>query len=136
MRLDGLDGDDWGVFVNRCEFEHVGSLGKLHRYRCRVCGRMTAWLAVADPSRVLAICDTPQAGDVCQYRQPGETIPGDRLDCGCRSLTLYTCGQTGELVTLRTMLAEHSRVLEGQISLYRGQSCETCRLPRSAAESG
>jgi len=62
----------------------------------------------------------------CDYRVSRQSIPGDMLDCGCRSISLYECEWFSELVLLQPIIEDHDRVIQGNRHRYLGRTCHRC----------
>jgi hypothetical protein len=79
------------------------------------------------PRKVIRRWSAPRA-TACIYRseKPDIVVPGDHLDCGCKSVALYRCDLLDGLVQIRPLRnADRQRVLSAQYSGLVG-ACTNC----------
>ena len=103
-----------------------------------------AWDAGRGPGQVHTTkpLQPPAAAVACVYRsqQPAAEIPGEMLECKCKSLSLYDCGVFGELVSVailkrawRNILSAWNREFRAR---YKGRSCDVCQWRTPGKEAG
>ena len=113
------------------EIEETKDPDQGSRYRCVVCGRITA-RTDQPSSRIVATCKAALQNVYCGYRsmEPREQVSARRATCGRGQINIYECDRFEELVTLNSypLIEELSigKLAHVNGRAFEGRSCSKC----------